>query len=80
MLQQGTNEELVAKKIRLEEERDYELTKLRLWEEYRVKRIESEYNEDLSKAKDNHDKMIKLIKEKLYDKLASKPDQTAQRR
>ncbi|ABN67871.2 histone deacetylase and transcriptional regulator, partial [Scheffersomyces stipitis CBS 6054] len=69
MLQQGTNEELVAKKIRLEEERDYELTKLRLWEEYRVKRIESEYNEDLSKAKDNHDKMIKLIKEKLYDKL-----------
>ncbi|KAK6456400.1 Sds3-like protein [Scheffersomyces xylosifermentans] len=69
MLQQGTNDEYVSSKIALEEERDYELTKLRLWEEYQVKRIETEYNEDLSKAKENHDKMIKLIKEKLYDKL-----------
>lgn len=68
-LQQGTNQEYVAKKIQMEEVRDYELTKLRLWEEYQVKRIETEYNEDLAKAKENHDKMIKLIKEKLYDKL-----------
>ncbi|KAI5962335.1 SDS3 [Candida pseudojiufengensis] len=68
-LQQGSNEEYITKKIDLEEVRDYELTKLRLWEEYQVKRIESEYKLDLEKAKDNHDKMIKLIKEKLYDKL-----------
>jgi Sds3-like. len=68
-LQQGTNNEFIAKKHGLEEERDYELTKLRLWEEYQVKRIETEYNEDVTRAKDNHDKMIKLIKEKLYDKL-----------
>ncbi|KAG7663755.1 KTR5 [[Candida] subhashii] len=68
-LQQGTNEEYVSKKIQMEEVRDYELTKLRLWEEYQVKRIETEYNEDIAKAKENHDKMIKLIKEKLYDKL-----------
>ncbi|RCK58796.1 Transcriptional regulatory protein SDS3 [Candida viswanathii] len=68
-LQQGTNEEFLGRKIRLEEVRDYELTKLRLWEEYQVKRIESEYQEDLDRAKEQHDKMIKLIKEKLYDKL-----------
>ncbi|KAI5954574.1 SDS3 [Candida jiufengensis] len=68
-LQQGSNEEYITKKIELEEIRDYELTKLRLWEEYQVKRIESEYKSDLEKAKDNYDKMIKLIKEKLYDKL-----------
>ena len=53
----------------MEEVRDYELTKLRLWEEYQVKRIETEYNEDILKAKQNHNRMIKLIKEKLYDKL-----------
>ncbi|KAK6202936.1 Sds3-like protein [Scheffersomyces amazonensis] len=68
-LQQGFNEEFLGRKLKLEEVRDYELTKLRLWEEYQVKRIETEYKEDLSKAKENHDKMIKLIKEKLYDKL-----------
>lgn len=68
-LQQGTNEDFMTKKIGLEEVRDYELTKLRLWEEYQVKRIESEYREDLDRAKEQHDKMIKLIKEKLYDKL-----------
>ncbi|RLV91031.1 Transcriptional regulatory protein SDS3 [Spathaspora sp. JA1] len=68
-LQQGNNEEFMNHRINLEEVRDYELTKLRLWEEYQVKRIEIEYNEDIARAKDNHDKMIKLIKEKLYDKL-----------
>ena len=67
-LQQGSNEEFYIK-MNLEEVRDYELTKLRLWEEYQVKRIESEYQEDLNRAKEQHDKMIKLIKEKLYDKL-----------
>ncbi|KAK6464403.1 Sds3-like protein [Scheffersomyces coipomensis] len=68
-LQQGVNEEFLNKKNQFEEIRDYELTKLRLWEEYQVKRIETEYKEDLFKAKENHDKMITLIKEKLYDKL-----------
>ena len=61
-LQQGSNEEFYIK-MNLEEVRDYELTKLRLWEEYQVKRIESEYQEDLNRAKEQHDKMIKLIKE-----------------
>lgn len=68
-LQQGTNEKFLVKKENLEEERDYELTRLRLWEEYQVMRIEEEYKEDLSKAQENQDKMIKLIKEKHYDKL-----------
>lgn len=68
-LQQGTNEEFTEKRNRLDESRDYELTKLRLWEEYQVKRIDQEYKEDINRAKENHDRMIKLIKEKLYDKL-----------
>ncbi|CCE79318.1 Piso0_001375 [Millerozyma farinosa CBS 7064] len=68
-IQQGTNEDYLERKSKIEEERDYELTKLRLWEEYQVRRIEDEYKEDLAKAQDSHDMMIKLIKEKLYDKL-----------
>lgn len=68
-LQQGNNDEFLQKKGELEESRDYELTKLRLWEEYQVKRIDHEYKEDIAKAKENHDRIIKLIKEKLYDKL-----------
>lgn len=68
-LQQGSNEEFMEIKQDLEVNRDFELTKLRLWEEYQVKRCEEEYKADLARAKDNHDKMIKLLKEKLYDKL-----------
>lgn len=68
-IQQGTNEDYRQKKNDLEETRDYELTRLRLWEEYQVKRVEDEYKEDISKAKENYDMMIKLLKEKFYDKL-----------
>lgn len=68
-LQQGTDEEYLTQKIQLEETRDYELTKLRLWEEYQVKRVEKEYLSDMERAQENYDRMIKLIKEKLYDKL-----------
>lgn len=68
-LQQGTNEKFLHQKQDLEVDRDFELTKLRLWEEYQVKRCEEEYKNDIDRAKENHDKMIKLLKEKLYDKL-----------
>ncbi|KAG7194400.1 histone deacetylase and transcriptional regulator [Scheffersomyces spartinae] len=68
-LQHGSNAEYLQNKVDLEVVRDYELTRLRLWEEYRVKRIETEYRQDIEQAKEQHDRMIKLIKEKLYDKL-----------
>lgn len=68
-IQQGTNAEYLDKKVELEESRDYELTRLRLWEEYQVKRVDDEYKEDIAKAKQNYDMMIKLLKEKFYDKL-----------
>ncbi|EGV60701.1 histone deacetylase and transcriptional regulator [Yamadazyma tenuis] len=68
-LQQGTNPEFLAQKQQVEVSRDFDLTQLRLWEEYQVKRCEVEYKADLATAKENHDKMIRLLKEKLYDKL-----------
>lgn len=68
-IQQGTNEDYLLQKAELEDIRDYELTRLRLWEEYQVKRVEDEYKEDMSAAKHNYDLIIKLLKEKFYDKL-----------
>lgn len=68
-IQQGTNQDYLDKKEGLEEVRDYELTRLRLWEEYQVKRVDEEYKEDIARAKQNYDMMIKLLKEKFYDKL-----------
>ncbi|GBL51695.1 hypothetical protein RJF_2394 [Candidozyma auris] len=68
-IQQGTNEEYIERKQELEERRDYELTRLRLWEEYQVKRVETEYKREIAKAKENYDTMIKLLKEKFFDKL-----------
>lgn len=69
LIQQGTNERYLWKRTELEEARDYELTRLRLWEEYQVKRAEDEYKQDMATAKANYDMMIKLLKEKFYDKL-----------
>lgn len=68
-IQQGTNEEYVQRKTNLEQERDYELTRLRLWEEYQVKRVEDEYKEAIKTSTTNYDMMVKLLKEKYYDKL-----------
>lgn len=68
-IQQGSNEEYLEKRKTFEELRDYELTRLRLWEEYQVKRVETEYKRDIARAKENYDTMIKLLKEKFFDKL-----------
>lgn len=68
-IQQGTDSEFVAKSTELEQARDYELTRLRLWEEYQVKRVETEYKEDIAQAKETYHMMVKLLKEKFYDKL-----------
>lgn len=74
-LQQGTNEEYLGKRKVYEQSRDYELTRLRLWEEYQVKRVETEYKKDIAKAKENYDTMIKLLKEKFFDKLQTQVKQ-----
>lgn len=68
-IQQGSDAEFLAKSSKLEQERDYELTRLRLWEEYQVKRVETEYKVDIVQAKETYDMMVKLLKEKFYDKL-----------
>lgn len=68
-IQLGVNEEYCIRRSQHEETRDYELTRLRLWEEYQVKRVEDEYKEDMAATKENYDTLIRLLKEKFYDKL-----------
>lgn len=68
-LHQGSNS-LYQRKLRdLQEDRDFELVKLRLYEEYRVSRSSIEFQEDIDKAKESHEKLVKLCKEKLYSKI-----------
>ncbi|SCU89730.1 LAFA_0E20406g1_1 [Lachancea sp. 'fantastica'] len=71
-LHQGNNGQFLRKVRDLEEERDLELVRLRLFEEYRVDRSRIEFQEDIEKTKVEHEKIIKLCKEKLYESLESK--------
>lgn len=71
-LHQGNNK-LYLRKIRdLEECRDLELVRLRLFEEYRVSRTSIEFQEDIEIAKAEHEKLVKLCKEKLYETIEQK--------
>lgn len=51
----------------LEEERDLELVRLRLYEEYRIQRSITEFQDDIERTKEEHERMIKLCKEKFYE-------------
>lgn len=68
-LHQGNNPEFLRKLRDLEEDRDLELVRLRLFEEYRIYRSKVEFQEDIEKAKQEHERMIKLCKEMLYESL-----------
>lgn len=71
-LHQGTNSTFLRGLHDLEEERDMELIRLRLFEEYRVSRSSIEFQEDIEKAKSDHEKLIQLCKEKLYFNIEQK--------
>lgn len=71
-LHQGGNTKLNRKIRDLEEERDLELCRLRLFEEYRVSRSGIEFQEDIERAKDDHEKLVKICKEKLYSTIENK--------
>lgn len=65
----GANEDVQERVVDLEEERDYELVRLRLWEEYQMKRAQGEFYEQVENANQEHDDMVKLVKERLYASL-----------
>lgn len=68
-IHQGTNEQLQETIKDVEEARDYELVELALWEKFQIQRAEFEFESDIRKANDEHDEMVKLVKEKLYANL-----------
>ncbi|CCF60194.1 hypothetical protein KAFR_0J01270 [Kazachstania africana CBS 2517] len=70
-LHQGNNPIFQGKLHDLEEERDLDLVRLRLFEEYRVIRSKIEFHEDIDKIKSNHENLVKLCKEKLYQLISS---------
>ncbi|CCD23380.1 Sds3p NDAI_0B03460 [Naumovozyma dairenensis CBS 421] len=71
-LHDGTNPLLLRGIRDLEEERDLDLVRLRFFEEYRVSRSSIEFQEDIERAKMDHEKLIKLCKEKLYSIIDNK--------
>lgn len=51
----------------LEEERDLELVKLRLYEEYRISRVNKEFQQDIEEAKLEYEKIVTNLKKKLFE-------------
>lgn len=71
-LHQGNNLQYMRSLRDLEEARDLELVRLRLFEEYRVSRSSVEFQEDIERAKEDHEKLIRLCKERLYASIEAK--------
>ncbi|KAL6929948.1 hypothetical protein ACO0SA_001354 [Hanseniaspora valbyensis] len=51
----------------LEEGRDLELVKLRLYEEYRISRVNKEFQQDIEEAKLEYEKIVTNLKKKLFE-------------
>lgn len=71
-LHQGNNELFMRKLRDLEEARDLELVRLRLYEEYRVYRSGIEFQEEIEKTKEDHERLVKICKERLYQNIEMK--------
>jgi hypothetical protein len=53
----------------LQEERDLELVKLRLFEEYRIARINKEFQQDIEEVKIEYEKVVTNLKKKLFENI-----------
>ncbi len=68
-IHQGTNEFFLNELTDLEENRDEELVRLNLWEDYQRQCSDREFQIAVEQINEEHEQIIKLAKEKLYDKL-----------
>ncbi|KAL6930859.1 uncharacterized protein HGUI_00602 [Hanseniaspora guilliermondii] len=53
----------------LQEERDLELVKLRLFEEYRIARVNKEFQQDIEEVKMEYEKVVTNLKKKLFENI-----------
>lgn len=79
-LHQGNNKSYLRQLRDIEEARDLELVRLRLFEEYRVSRSSIEFQEDIETARQEHEKLVKLCKERLYETIEQKIKQLQEER
>ncbi|KAF5101042.1 hypothetical protein D0Z00_001042 [Geotrichum galactomycetum] len=68
-LHAGTNPEFLEQLADLEERRDQELLRLRLWEQYRIDRTETEYQREVEAANEEYGRLTLLVKERLMERL-----------
>ncbi|KAH3667795.1 hypothetical protein WICMUC_005195 [Wickerhamomyces mucosus] len=61
----NSNEDLATNNRDLEEIRDFELVKLRLYEKFEANRAIHDYEDEVAKANKEHEEMMKLVQEKL---------------
>lgn len=65
--------DVFLEKVRLSQERrDYELNRLRLYETYQITRVENECQSEVDKLNEEYDNYVKIIKDRLYEKLVKK--------
>ena len=64
----------------LEEQRDYRLTELYLWEHYQIEMANKQYKEDINSAIASYENMIKVVKDKLKSRLESQRKRLAEDR
>lgn len=79
-LHNNTDPEYCEKLADLEEERDYRLTELYLWERYQMERVRRQYEEDMQAAIASHDNMVRTVKEKLKVRLETQKKRLAEDR
>lgn len=53
----------------LQEERDLELVKLRLFEEYKISRVNKEFQQDIEEVKMEYEKVVTSLKKKLFENI-----------
>ena len=68
-LHSGTNEQFLEELQDLQENRDEELVRLKLWQQYQLECTERNYQREVELANKEHEQMIEMVKERLMNKL-----------
>jgi hypothetical protein len=65
----GVNPEFLEEVADIEEKRDYELTRLELWEQYQIDRTLTEYQREVEQAEQEYKQMMQMVRDRLVGRL-----------
>ncbi|KAG5363215.1 Transcriptional regulatory protein [Yarrowia sp. B02] len=68
-LHAGSNMDFLEKLVDLEETRDKGLVQLKLWEQYQLDAVDSEYDAEVAVAEDDYARMVKMVQERLMSRI-----------